>query len=247
MDRLRLPFFIIAIIAVACVVSVELGGGLIVSGSVAGNVCKQLPDEVDEDDCDPDEANDLKDSVPGLAIPYMALLDGVLLFSMLLMAAPMVITDAVQGRIQGVVTLIFSLLLLLAAIGLIILAVAKLLIMVGMLLAVPFGTIAYFAIFAAFPRGAAATVLSTVMMLKIVFAVCLVLAQQRFLQIKSLVLLIVTSLLANVIISFLHGFVPGFLVSITDALAAIIVGILAALWLLFLLIGSIPAIIKALS
>ena len=59
-------------------------------------------------------------------------------------------------------------------------------------------------------------------------------------------LLVLTSLLCNIIISFLHGLVPGFLVSITDGVGAIIVAILAIIWLLFLGIGAIIAIIKAL-
>ena len=39
---------------------------------------------------------------------------------------------------------------------------------------------------------------------------------------------------------------PGPLVSITDALAAIIVGILALIWAVVILIGSINAVIQAL-
>jgi hypothetical protein len=52
-----------------------------------------------------------------------------------------------------------------------------------------------------------------------------------------------TSLLANIVVSFLHGLVPFVLVSILDAVAAIVVGVLAAIWALIKLIGSIPAII----
>jgi len=73
-----------------------------------------------------------------------------------------------------------------------------------------------------------------------------VFSHKRFLENKGLVLIILTSLLATVIISFLHGLVPSFLVSITDNIAAIITAILAAIWALFYLIGSIPAIIKVL-
>jgi hypothetical protein len=48
------------------------------------------------------------------------------------------------------------------------------------------------------------------------------------------------------IIGFLHNFVPGFLVNITDPLAAIVVAILAVIWALFLLVGSLLSVIKAL-
>jgi MFS superfamily sulfate permease-like transporter len=51
------------------------------------------------------------------------------------------------------------------------------------------------------------------MTLKIPFGVCLVLAQQRFRQNKGLVLMVLTFFVATAIVSFLHGLVPGFLVS----------------------------------
>jgi hypothetical protein len=140
-----------------------------------------------------------------------------------------------------------SLLVLLTAIGLIFAAIALLFLMIGMLLAPIFGTIAYFILFGPFDRAGASATLSLTMLLKIGFAICLVLAQQRFLQNTGLVLLIATSLLASVIVSFLQGLVPGFLVSITDDIAAIVVAILAVIWAIIFLIGAIPAIIKAIS
>jgi len=82
------------------------------------------------------------------------------------------------------------------------------------------------------------------MTLKIVFAICLVLAHQRFLQNKGLDLIIITSLVANLIIAFLHGLVPGFLVSITDTGAAIVVGVLAAIWTVVYLVGGVISVVK---
>lgn len=117
--------------------------------------------------------------------------------------------------------------------------------MVALLLAVPFGTIAYLAMFGSFDRSGATVALSLIMTLKLFFAGCLVLAHQRFLENKGLVLLILTSLLATLVIGFLQGLVPGILVSITDAIAAIVVGILALLWAIWFLLRSIPSIVKA--
>ncbi len=70
-------------------------------------------------------------------------------------------------------------------------------------------------------------------------------AHQRFLENRGLILLIATSLLATIIVSFLHGMVPGFLVSVTDLIAALIVVILAAVWVIVSLVFSIIAVIKA--
>jgi hypothetical protein len=53
-----------------------------------------------------------------------------------------------------------------------------------------------------------------------------------------------TSLLANIVVSFLHGLMPMFLVSILDMVAAIVVGVLAAIWAIVKLFGSIPGVLK---
>jgi hypothetical protein len=186
------------------------------------------------------------DSPPGMGIPYMAFVDGVALFTVGLMGTSLVIRERLQARLQGCATLIFSILLVLGAIVAIFAAIVALLIMVALLLAVPFGTIAYLAIYGFFDRGGAAVILGLLMALKIGAIVCLVVAQQRFLENKGLVLILLSSVLANVVIAFLHGLVPGFLVSITDAIGAIVLGICGCLWAVLLLIGSLPAILKAL-
>ncbi|MFD0592171.1 hypothetical protein ACFQZ4_06050 [Catellatospora coxensis] len=124
-------------------------------------------------------------------------------------------------------------------------AVAKLILMVSLLLAFPFGTIVYLILFGSFPRGEAAVVLSLIMFLKVVAIACLIIAQQRFLQNKGLVAMMITSLLGNVVAVFLHGIVPGILVSITDAIAGIVFAIVGIVWAIVLIVGSIPAMIRA--
>jgi hypothetical protein len=175
----------------------------------------------------------------------MAVLDGMLLFTVGLVASSLLITDRVQGRVQGCVTLILSIIMILATIFMIIMAIVFLILMISLLLAVPFGTIVYLAIYGFFDRGGASNVLSLLMVIKIVFAICLVVAQQRFLENRGLVLLIISSLIANIVISFLHGFVPGILVSITDDIAGIIVAACGGIWWILALIAAIPAIIAA--
>lgn len=218
LDNLRKPLFLIAAALIIIAWLIELGAALVSS---------------------------LGKSTPGLGIPYLALLDGLVVFTVLLMAASLLIPERVQGRVQGILTLIVSLIILLAAIGYGFAALTRLIVMVTLLFSPIFGTIAYFAVFGHFPKAAAAVTLSSIMTLKLLFAGFLVFAHQRFLQNKGLVLLVLTSLIAGLVISFLHGFVPGPLVSITDAIAAIIVVILAAVWAIILLIGSIISIVKA--
>jgi hypothetical protein len=118
--------------------------------------------------------------------------------------------------------------------------------MISLLLSVPFGTLAYLAIYGFFDRTAASIILSLTLLLKLGFGISLVVAQQRFLQNIGLIIIVILALVGNVLVSFLHGIVPIFLVSITDAIAAIIVAILALIWAILLLIGAIISIIKAL-
>jgi hypothetical protein len=225
LDSMRKPLFIVALILILLTVLVELGS-IAVLGSPSP------------------AASRLDVSTTGRAIPALPLLDGLILFATVIIGIALLVPERVQSKVQGIVTVIFSFLLFLACIVLIFINIALLLLMVSLLLAVPFGTIAYFAIWANFDTGPARIALSLIMGLKIAFAICLVLAHQRFLQNKGLVLIIVTSLLANVIIAFLHGLVPRFLVSITDCIAGIVVLILAAIWILVYLIGGIISVIK---
>jgi hypothetical protein len=182
---------------------------------------------------------------PGLGIPYLVLVDGTLLFTLILIAASLIVPEPITGRFQGCVTAILAILVILAGIVLIIAAIALLLLMIGLIMSF-FGAIVYLAVFGDFPRAEAAVTLSLLLTMKVIVAVLLVLAHQRFITNKGLVLLVISSLVANIIVSFLHALVPILLVSITDAIAAIIVGIIGVIWAVILLIGGIIAIIRAL-
>ncbi|HEY6231059.1 MAG TPA: hypothetical protein VIW64_07340 [Pyrinomonadaceae bacterium] len=226
LDELRKPFLVIALVLIFLVVLIEASSSLLMNLDTPG-------------------AAALNADTPGYGISYLALLDSFVFYITLLIALAMIIPERLQGRVQGCVTAIVSFLGCLGTIFAIITCLIVLIIMVTLLLAPIFGTIAYLAIYGHFDRSGAAVTLSLIMMLKFGFIICLLLAHQRFLQNKGLVLIVLTSLLGNLIISFLHNFVPLPLVSITDAIGAIIVGILALIWAIVLLVFSIIAIIKA--
>lgn len=252
MDALRKPFFIAAIVLSVLTVLVEVGSGLALQAKTVKftemtNAFARVPGmEGHISEVDTNAMTELgKRKPPGLGIPYMAFLDGLIVFTVGLMGAQFFFGERLQGRIQGVLSLIVSLLVLLAVIILIFVTLAKVLLMIGLFVAVPFGTLAYLAIWGFFNTGAAKAALGLLLTLKLGFAVCLVLAHQRFLQNKGLVLIILTTLLANLIVSFLHAIVPSILVSITDGIAGLIVLILAAIWAIFLLVGSVISVVKA--
>jgi hypothetical protein len=226
MDRLRLPFFIVAAICLVLAVALESGANL--CGSLLGRVFDRQPG-----------------APAGLGIPYLALLDGLLVFTIALMGLALLVPDRIHAKLQGIATLVVSFLVVLGGIAMALVAFALLMVMVGLFLAVPFGTIAYLAIFGDFDTGSAQALLAMILALKLAGGICLALAHQRFLQNKGLVLIVLTSLLANLVVGFLQNLVPTPLVSITDAIAAIVVAIIALIWAVVLLIASLPAIVKA--
>lgn len=255
MNRLRTPFLLLAIVLSLIVVLIETGTAL--PGVLRGNAIPlttfQLPPQANTavSTLSNDQQQVLtqlskQDRPTGSGVPDLALLDSIALFTVALMGVALLIPARLQGRIQGIATLIFSFLLIITAIRQIFLALASLVLMVALLLSIPFGTIVYLIIYGSFNRAGADAVLGIIMLVKLGFALSLVFAQQRFFESKGLVLLILTSLLGNVIVGFLLGLVPGFLVSITDAIAALIVGIIAVIWGIILFIGSLISIIKIL-
>jgi hypothetical protein len=253
--ELRTPFLVAALVLAVLLVGAELGTSFFEGDPTPRSAMRAaVDDQVAKGEIDEDDAEDALEQMtkraarkpPGLGVPYLALVDGLLLMTLLLVSLGVLVPERVHGRIQGLITLIVSLLVLLGSIGLAFLALGKLLVMVALLLATPFGTLAYVAVWGFFARPEAATILGFLLLLKVILVVCLVLAHQRFLQNKGLVLLLVTSLLANVIVAFLHGLVPLLLVSITDAVAAIVNAILAIVWALVLLIGALVSILKLL-
>ncbi len=182
----------------------------------------------------------------GFGLRGLTLIEALLVFVIILVALSLILPERIHGRLQGIATLIVSFLVALGSIACIIAAFVELMIMLSLVFAVPFGTIVYVAVFGHFDRSGASTVLSSGMTLKLFFGGFLVAAEERYLQNKGLVFLILSSLLGTIIVSFLHNLVPILLVSITDAVAGIVMGIIALLWAVWFFIRSIPAIIKVL-
>lgn len=222
--ELRLPFYFAAVFCLFVAVLLEVGASELFTKLTMGAESRETP---------------------GFAINFLALIDGIILYSMVWNVLSLILPQGITGRAQGCITLILSFFALLGTIALILFAFGLLMLMIGLLVAVPFGTIAYLAAWGHFARGAAAATLTLAMLLKIAFLVLAVLAHQRFLQNKGLLVLIGLSMGLTWVIGFVHAFLPIILVSIGDTLLALVIAIIAAIWLLLLLIGSIVATIKA--
>jgi hypothetical protein len=226
LDTLRKPFFIAAVVLMAIAVLVELGSDAVLRRAGETVAGMDVP-------------------APGQGIPAVGLFDGLLLYTVLVMGAALIVPERIQGRLQGLATLIFSIILLAADIVLLVTTVGALVLMVSLFLAPLFGTIAYLALWGSFDTDRAKVALALTMFLKLAFAACLVLAHQRFLQNKGLVLLVILSIVATFVVGLLHGIVPGFLVSITDGIGALVIGIIVAVMGVMFLIGAVISVVKA--
>ena len=221
-QRLNRPIFLLAILLLGLVLLAELG------------VAVAAP------------FIDRSTGAVGWGIPALALLDAQLVFTVLLMAAPLVFPESVTGRIQGISTLIASVILLIACLVTGFAAFGLLTLLVGLLLAPPIGPVIYAGMsYASFPTSTAAATLSLIMLAKLVSCGVLVAAHLRFLENKGLVLMIGTSLLGTIVVSFLHGFPPGLVVSVADLIATIVVVILAVIWAIFGLVLGAISVVKA--
>jgi hypothetical protein len=182
---------------------------------------------------------------PGIAIIALVAIDIALLLRFALTTFGTLVSGSLQGKIDGLATLIAGILLVLFGITTALAALALLMLMVGLVLAPPFGTAFYMVAFGSFATGAASTLLSLAMLLKLGGMAAFVAWNIHVLCSKSTVLLALTSLLLSAVVSLLHGLVPRFLVSITDAIAAIIIGIVCIVWGIVLAIFGVPAVVRA--
>jgi hypothetical protein len=246
--RVRI-FLVVATILSLLVVLLEVGAEAVfpVDPPSLATVQQSLKQEKRQHPDSPDVSlQNPKATPPGLGIPYLALLDGLVLLSLSFMTLASFTTTTfakTELRVQNVVMLVGSLLDVILAITLALLAFAALIGMVTLFLAAPFGTVAYLVAFGFFNTGRAVAILSFILLLKLAGVVLLLLAGQWN---RRLLVLLGVSLLNTVIVSFLQGFPPAPLVSILDALAAMVVAIIALIMALPMLVGSVIGVVKSL-
>ena len=252
LDSIRKPFLFLAAILIALAVLVELGSAILIQPP---RVVAAIPDDLRAQlrQSGQLEAAERQLSAipsgqrpPGYGVPSLALVDVLYLLTVGLMALSLVVGQRLHARAQGIIGLIVAVLVIFAALRQLLGAVVELMIRVTLLLAAPFGTLAYMVLYAFFDRSGAAAVLGLSWFLKIGAVVCLFLAQPRYMRQKGLVLMIATSFVAALVVSFLHGLPPMFLVSITDPIAAIVCAVLAIVWGLVFAVYGLVAVVKAL-
>ena len=150
---LRRPLFYAALVVFAVVVLVEVGMSLLlgqtavepVSAAEAGKLDVPLDVFLKTQQADAEP--------PGAGIGFLAFLDGLLLFTVVMLGLSLIMDLRTYGRAQGVATLVVMLLWVIASFLTAMLALAKLFLMIGLFVSAPFGTIAYLALWGNFPKA----------------------------------------------------------------------------------------------
>lgn len=207
---MRIPFLIIGLILFALVLLIDLGSAY-------------LPAAFDAS------------SPPGIGFQALALLDGLFLMQVGQLGVSALLPGRVGRYLNGPGVLILSIFVILSGITMIFAAIGLLLLMISFLVAIPFGTIIYAALWGSFAKGTALGLLSLTVTLRIGGGICLVLYSFSMLKKTKLLVQFFTCIIAAVIASFLFGLVPGLLASIVDAIGAIITLILAIIWAIVLI------------
>ena len=111
---------------------------------------------------------------PGFGLKGLSLVEGLLVFAIISLS--LLLPERIHGRLQGIVTFIVSIITLIYSFLCIIASFEAIMIMLSLIFAVPFGPIAYLAIFGHFARADAALALTAGMLLKLFFVGFLVAA-----------------------------------------------------------------------
>ena len=246
----------VAFAAILMTVLICIGSGFVISPPAIGERLLKLrsnpggaPEGITIEDLLALDAGDFGDEVkdpPGLGIPYLALTNGLLLVILALMVLPLVIGARWTPLVGGIVSFLGGLVAVMAGIIMAIVAIVAVTVMVSLFLAAPFGTLAYLAIFGFFDTSAAGAALALIMFFQLAAIVFLLVAQQSMLGNKRLVFFLLLAVLMTLLTMVLHSIVPIILVSITDAVAAVIIAIVGAVWGLLMLIGGIISLVKQL-
>lgn len=218
-----------------------ISSGRDVEGLIANQMSELSEDERDDAEAKKTGLGD-PDAPPGLAIRALALVDGLVLWTVGLFASATLMRQSLHTRIRAIATPIFCLIVLIVAIVMIIAAIGTLMLMLSLLLSVPFGTIVYLILFGSFRTGVLVGTLGVVSFLRGLGLLLLLGSSWRYLKNKSLILMIGTGYLCGIIAGFALGLTPGIVHAIVDAVLAILFSVFAAIWALILLIRSLPGI-----
>lgn len=176
---------------------------------------------------------------PGLGLPSLALVDIGWLVTIVILGLEAFLprpTDPEHPRsalytgAQALTRLLAGVAQIVTSIMVAVTASTLLMTMISLLTALPFGTLVYIAIWGTFDRETAETLLGAALVARVVAAAAILCHRPSARLLRHLLPLFVSGVGCAALLSFLHGAVPMLLVSLLDALAAVIIAIVGLVW-----------------
>jgi hypothetical protein len=165
-----------------------------------------------------------------LAVSAEALLDGLLLVAAGAVALPRLVPRRNMTRYGRLSSFLVALAILLVGIAVAVKAIARLRYLDALYISPPAGTLSYLLLYGSFRRGGSLVALTGLMALKLAAIAALYWGYPRAASERGLPPLALTSVAATVAVAMAYALVPSSLASITDALAAAVVALVAILW-----------------
>ncbi|MEM6477792.1 MAG: hypothetical protein AAF647_01975 [Pseudomonadota bacterium] len=180
----------------------------------------------------------------GLAIPALALVDGLLLWLVITLVTSTVMPAPLHSKVRALLTPFIYLAALILALVALTAAILKLVLMLSLLVALPFGPLVYLAVFGSFATNGVTLVIGVVTLLRAGALICLFLSSWRYLKNKTLVFTAATGFVCGLLVGLVFALLPGLLHSVGDAILAIVFSIFALIWALIMFIRSIPTLLS---
>lgn len=184
---------------------------------------------------------------PGYALEADGLFLWVVLFSILVSLIGMVAATASVIRGGMVASAVSSVIVIILSVALIVMAIIELTIMIGLLMALPFGPLIYLGIYGNFPKGVLMLVAGVGLLCKAGAALLVFMGGPQLARMKSSVLMFVTAVGTFFIMELVFGIVPGPFAGIADGILGIIFAVVAIVWAVVVLSGAIKGLTSKVS
>lgn len=241
MTKIQKIIYIIALILNISIISVELGSSFNTGSRPLPkelqdfNIGKPKPESIELPQFK--FLPDLK--IPGAPLKALSLIDFYLLMTMVFFGLNYVISPSLITKTQGIITISISISVILFIITNIFILIAKIMFMIGLLIAPIFGTIAYFSLYGSYNKEKVLNIIQILQPLRISMITALLYTNIKYISNLGLVFIFATTMLLTWGLSFAYSLIPGFLLSIADGILAVIVLIVALIWSIKFLISSI--------
>jgi hypothetical protein len=181
---------------------------------------------------------------PGVGLAALSFFDLLVIYAFVVIALEVAGLGALTGRAQGFTALTTGVLGALAGLILTFSALALLNQMLALIQA-PLGLPTYLALFGHFDTAASREILSVIMCLKLIGLALILLGVPSLLRNRKLLILVCVSLGFTFVLGLVDAYVPGFLISLFDALAGVVIGAYGLVRFVLLAFAGLSSLLKA--